>query len=138
MKELTVDATIENIAVVTDFVNEQLDRINCPMETRFDIDVAIDELFGNIARYAYGTGAGKATVRFETVDHPSAVMITFTDSGTPFNPLDSADPDIDRYMEERRVGGLGIFFVKNMMDQMEYRYLDGQNILTIKKELGDH
>ena len=135
MKELTVDATIENLTVVTGFINAQLDRLDCPLEKRFMIDVAIDELFGNIARYAYGTDTGKATVRFETDDNPPAVMITFIDSGIPFNPLEIAEPDTTLTAQERKIGGLGVFIVKQTMDKTEYTYANGQNILTITTQL---
>ena len=135
MYELTVDATIENISVVTDFVNGKLSVLDCPDEARFQIEVAVDEIFGNIARYAYGEKTGKATVRVETDDDPLAVTITFLDSGTPFDPLESDDPELDSYMYEQKIGGFGIYFVKSMMDEMRYRYENGQNILTVKKLL---
>lgn len=135
MKELTVDATAENITVVTDFINAQLNSLDCSLENQFTIDVAIDELFGNIVHYAYGTDTGKVTVRFETDDAPPAVMITFIDSGIPFNPLEITEPDTTLPAQEREIGGLGIFLVKQTMDQVAYSYANGQNILMIKMEL---
>ena len=135
MKELTVDAAIENIEKVTDFVNEELEALGCPMKAQIQIDVAIDELFGNISRYAYNPDTGKATVRFEVEKNPLAVIITFIDKGKHFNPLENADPDITLSAEEREIGGLGIFLVKKTMDMIDYKYSDGQNILMIKKQL---
>ena len=93
MKELTVDAAVENIEVVTDFVNEELEKLDCPVKARRQIDVAIDELFGNIARYAYSPDVGKATVRFSVEEDPLEVTITFIDNGIPFNPLEKSNPD---------------------------------------------
>jgi anti-sigma regulatory factor (Ser/Thr protein kinase) len=136
MKELTIEAAIENIETVTDFINSELQAIGCPMKAEMQIDVAIDELFGNIARYAYNPETGKATVRFEIEESPLSVIITFIDNGTPFNPLENADPDIGLSAEERQIGGLGIFLVKKSMDMIDYKFDNGQNILMIKKTLG--
>ena len=133
MNELTIDATIENIAEVTAFVNNHLDTLNCSLKTQMQIDVAIDELFGNIAHYAYDSGTGSATVRVETEENPPAVIITFTDNGIPYNPLTQSDPDITLSAEERKIGGLGIFLVKKTMDDITYEYRNNQNILKIKK-----
>ena len=135
MKELTVAATVENIETVTDFVNEQLEALDCPMKAQMQIDIAIDELFGNIAHYAYNPEIGKATVRVEVIEDPLAVVITFIDNGVPYDPLAKADPDITLSAEERGIGGLGIFMVKKSMDDITYEYKDGQNILKIKKNL---
>lgn len=136
MKELTLDAVVENIDKVTDFVNNELDAYDCLMKARMQINVAIDELFGNIAHYAYEKGTGKATVRIEVEEEPLTVSITFIDSGKPFNPLDRPEPDTTLSAQERAIGGLGIFLVKKTMDQVEYLYQNGQNMLTIKKKLG--
>ena len=135
MKELILAATVENIEVVTDFVNEQLEELDCPMKVQMQIDIAIDELFGNIAHYAYNPEVGSATVRVEVTEDPLAVIITFIDKGVPYDPLAKADPDITLSAEERDIGGLGIYMVKKSMDDITYEYKDGQNILKIKKNL---
>jgi anti-sigma regulatory factor (Ser/Thr protein kinase) len=135
MKELTVVATVENIETVTDFVNEQLEALDCPMKAQMQIDIAIDELFGNIAHYAYNPEVGSATVRVEVIEDPLAVTITFIDNGVPYDPLAKADPDTTLSAEERDIGGLGIYMVKKSMDDIIYEYKDGQNILKIKKYL---
>ena len=135
MKELTVAATVENIETVTNFVNEQLEALDCPMKAQMQIDIAIDELFGNIAHYAYNPEIGKATVRVEVVEDPLRVVITFIDNGVPYDPLAKADPDTTLSAEERDIGGLGIYMVKKSMDEIAYEYKDGQNILAIKKNL---
>lgn len=135
MKELTTEATIENIEKVTDFVNEQLEAVDCPMKAQMQIDIAIDELFGNIANYAYHPEVGSATVRVEVTKSPLAVIITFIDNGVPYDPLAKDDPDTTLSADERQIGGLGIFMVKKSMDQISYEYKDGQNILRIKKNL---
>ena len=135
MKELSIDATVENIAPVTDFVNGELAALNCPGRIQRQIDVAIDELFGNIAQYAYDPAVGPATVRVEVTEEPLAVVITFIDHGVPYDPLAQADPDVHAPLEERQAGGLGVFLVKQTMDDVTYEYKDGQNILKIKKRL---
>ena len=135
MKELTVEAKTTNIEAVTNFVNEQLEALDCPMKAQMQIDIAIDELFGNIAHYAYNPEIGKATVRVEVIEDPLAVTITFIDNGVPYDPLAKADPDTTLSAEEREIGGLGIYMVKKSMDEITYEYKDGQNILTIKKKI---
>ena len=135
MKELNITATVENIAVVTEFVDQQLEALGCPMKAQMQIDIAIDELFGNIAHYAYNPEVGDATVRVEVVEDPLSVVITFIDGGVPYDPLAKSDPDTTLSAEERDIGGLGIFMVKKTMDEITYEYKDGQNILKIKKSL---
>lgn len=135
MKEMTLPAVVENIAQVTDFVNAQLEEIGCPMKAQVQIDIAIDELFGNIAQYAYNPETGPATVRVEVSDAPISVTITFMDHGVPYDPLQKEDPDITLSAEERGNGGLGIFMVKKTMDEITYEYKDGQNILRIRKDI---
>ena len=135
MKELTIDATLENIPVVTDFVSEQLEQLECPMKVQIQISIAIDELFSNIARYAYNPTTGSATVQVEVTEDPLAVVVTFIDEGKPYDPLAKEDPDITLSAEEREVGGLGIYMVKKSMDDVTYEYKDGRNILKIKKSI---
>lgn len=135
MKELNISATVENIAAVTAFVDEQLEELDCPMKTQLQVDVAIDELFGNIAHYAYNPEVGAATVRVEVTDKPLSVVITFIDNGVPYDPLAKADPDVTLSAEERQIGGLGIYMVKKSMDDVSYEYKNGQNILRIKKHI---
>lgn len=135
MKQLTVVASVENIETVTDFVNEQLEAFDCPMKAKMQIDIAIDEIFGNIAHYAYNPDIGEATVKVEVTENPLAVIITFIDNGVPYNPLKQADPDITQSADERQIGGLGIYMVKKSMDEITYEYKDGQNVLSVKKRI---
>lgn len=135
MKELHVQATIENISLVTEFVDEQLEAINCPVKAQMQIDIAIDEIFGNIARYAYDPEVGPAVVRVEVQEEPLAVILTFIDNGVPYDPLKRDDPDISLSADERDIGGLGIYVVKKSMDEISYEYKDGQNILRVRKNI---
>ena len=135
MMERTFDAVIESIADVTAFVEEQLEAAGCPMKAVMQIDMAIDELFGNIAHYAYAPETGKATVRVTMEEAPRAAVITFIDSGVAYNPLEVAEPDVTLSAADRPIGGLGIFLVRKTMDDMWYERRDGQNILHIRKRL---
>lgn len=134
-KELSVKAKVENIAAVTEFVEAVIEEHDCDMKAKTQINIAIDEIFGNIAQYAYAPGIGDVTVRVDVTDNPKAVKIVFIDSGTPYNPLEKSDPDTTLSAEEREIGGLGIYMVKKSMDEMNYEYKNGQNILCIKKNI---
>ena len=127
-KEMTVDAIVENIDAITEFVNEQLEANDCPLKLQTQIDIVIDEVFSNIAFYAYAPETGTATVRVEIAN--SAVSLTFLDSGVPYDPLKREDPDTTLGVEERAIGGLGIFMVKKLASDVRYEYADGHNILT--------
>lgn len=133
MKELTIDAVTENLDKVTAFVAEQLEAVDCPMKVQMQIEVAVEELFVNIAHYAYASKIGTATIRTEiTID---TAEITFIDSGVRYDPLAKPDPDVTLPASERQIGGLGIYMVKKSMDEMQYEYRDGKNILTVTKKL---
>ncbi len=135
MKELYIEAKDENLDEVLAFVDEQLEAYDCPMKTQMQVDIAVEEIFVNIAHYAYVPDVGAATIRAEVTEDPLSVSLTFVDNGMPYDPLAKEDPDITLSADERSIGGLGIFMVKKSMDDMTYEYKDGQNILTIKKNL---
>ena len=135
MKELTVQAALENIPVVTAAMDEFLEAPDCPLKAQMQLDVAVDELFGNIAQYAYPDGTGSVTVRFDHDEAARMVSVTFVDSGVPFDPLKQRDPDVSLSIDDRKEGGLGIFMVKKTMDHMVYRHEDGCNLLTIYKRI---
>ena len=133
--ELELEALTENLPEVQSFIEEKLNGIDCSMKDTIKISVAVEEIFVNIAHYAYDPNIGKATVRVEVSDDPVAVIITFIDHGIPYDPLAKEDPDVTMSAEERQIGGLGIFLTKKNMDDVSYEYKDGQNILTLKKNL---
>lgn len=135
MKTLDCDSTISNVDKVISFINDELDRVNCPQKTKVQIDVAIDELFSNIANYAYNPDVGDVTVTMETHENTRSVVITFIDKGKPYDPLKRDDPNVNASLNEREIGGLGIYIVKKSMDDVQYEYKDGKNILTIKKNI---
>lgn len=135
MSELHVEAAIENLEQVISFVETRLEELECPLKVQTQIDIAVEEIFVNIAHYAYQPGSGQVTICIDTKEDPGLVAIRFTDSGIPFNPLESENPDITLSAEERNIGGLGIYMVKKSMDDVSYEYKDGQNILTLKKKI---
>ena len=135
MKELVIAADRNNLLKVQSFIDEQLEDAGCPMMTQIAIDVAVEELFVNIASYAYDKEIGVAVVQVEMLNEPLSVEITFIDNGKQYDPLAKPDPDTTLAAKERKKGGLGIYVVKNSMDDMRYEYRDGKNILTIKKNL---
>jgi len=135
MKEIELEAKVENLPTVLALVDEQLESVDCPMKIQMQIDVAVEEIFVNIAHYAYNPEVGNAMVRVEILPDVPSVDITFIDKGVPYDPLAKADPDVTLSAEERQIGGLGIFMVKKTMDDVKYEYVNGHNILTLKKGL---
>ena len=134
MRELKLDeARLDRLDEVLAFVDGILEAQDCPMKVQIQLDVAVEELYVNIARYAYAPETGPATVRVAT--EGPAVAITFVDGGVPFDPLAKPDPDITLSADKRQIGGLGIYMVKKSMDDMKYEYREEQNVLTIRKKL---
>ena len=133
MENITVDAVLENLQEVIDFAEEKLEARDCPMKTSMQLELVIEEIFVNIASYAYHPEIGAATFCMEFEENPAAVLMTFIDGGKPYNPLEKTDPDTTLDLAEREVGGLGIFLVKKNVDEISYEYTDGKNILRMKK-----
>ena len=133
--ELELEAITENLREVQAFVEDHLEASGCSMKAQMQIGVAVEEIFVNIANYAYHPDKGNATVRVEVSGDPVCVTITFVDHGVPYDPLAKDDPDVTLSADDREIGGLGIFMTKRIMDDVAYEYKDGQNILTLKKNL---
>lgn len=133
-RELNLEATVDNLDTVIEFVDGEIEDIGGDMKTQLEIEMAVEELFSNIANYAYKPRVGVATVRVEVLRDPLSVVITFIDQGKPYDPLAKEDPDLDQTASQT-VGGLGIFMVKKSMDHIAYEYIDGQNVLTIRKNI---
>ena len=133
--ELNLEATVENLTQVMAFLEQHLEEAGCSLKAQMQITVAAEEIYVNIAHYAYAPGTGEATVRLEIADDPAEATITFIDRGVPFDPLAKPDPDVTLSAEERGIGGLGIFMTKKTMDNVRYEYKDGKNILTMVKRI---
>ena len=136
MAEQYFPAKLDQLEPVQKFVLDQLNGYPYTERTRAQLDVAVEEIFVNIAHYAYPSEQpGWALVRCQVEQDPLRVQVQFVDSGVPFNPLAKKDADITLSAEERNIGGLGILMVKHSMDAVEYAYSEGRNILTLTKHL---
>ena len=132
--KLSIDAKTENLDKVLAFAEEQLGKADCPIKAQTQIGVAVEEIFVNIALYAYAPETGKADITFDVDKEKKEAVITFRDKGVAFNPLEKQDPDVTQSAEERQIGGLGIYIVKKTMDQVTYERVNDENVLTIVKK----
>ncbi|MBQ7543619.1 MAG: SpoIIE family protein phosphatase [Synergistaceae bacterium] len=134
--KLTVEADTDKLHEVIAFVDEDLEKWGCPASVIMQIELAVEEIFVNIANYAYpNTDGGTATISIRHLGKD--VEIIFTDSGTPYNPLERSDPDITLSADERDIGGLGIYIVKQSMNSVSYEYIDENNVLKMRKDIQD-
>ena len=133
MAEITVAAALKSLDTVLSFVDGEMARVGCSPKLMAQVDVAVEEIFVNIARYAYHPEAGEARIRCEAGGAPFQIIVGFADRGRPFDPLAREDPDVTLDAEQRQAGGLGILLAKKLMDDIHYEYRDGQNILTLRK-----
>ena len=135
MTSKTFPAKVEALSDVLGFVDQTLEGYGCPMKIQTAVCVAIEEVFVNVAHYAYGDGEGDMTLGIGFDADSREITFRMTDKGTPFNPLEKPDPDITLSAEEREIGGLGIFITKKTMDTVGYAYENGENILTMIKKI---
>lgn len=137
-QELSIEALVDNLPQVMQFTEECLETAGCPIRAQMQISLAVEEIFVNIASYAYASEGkkGQAVIRVETAGDPERIEITFMDWGVPYNPLEKEDPDVSASSKERKIGGLGIFLTKKSMDDVSYEYRDSMNILKLTKLLG--
>lgn len=135
MKELTVEARMEHLEDVQQFIRQQLQPYRCPERELFQIELAVEELFANIVRYAYHPNTGAVCVGCAIREDPLCLTVRFADSGTPFDPLAREDADTSPQALRQREGGLGILLVKKIMDEVAYGYENGRNTLTVRKLL---
>ena len=133
--ELTIPACDESLEAVQAFLEERLERCDCPPRLRMQLSLVAEEIFVNIAHYAYPGGAGHAVVGVQIDRQPPVLTLRFADRGIPFNPLDKPEADITLSAQDRPIGGLGIFLTRKIMDDVAYTYEAGQNILTLRKKL---
>ena len=120
---------------VLGFVEEMLEKYECSMKMQMAICVAIEEVFVNVAHYAYNGGEGDVTFIIDFEESTRDITFQIIDKGVPFNPLNKPDPDITLSAEERQIGGLGIFITKKTMDKVTYSYENNENILTMIKKI---
>lgn len=133
--ELDIEAAVDNLPRVLEFIENSLDAVSCSVKDRMRIGIAAEEIFVNIASYAYSPGTGRAQISVEVSGDPAEIAITFKDRGIPYDPTAKEDPDVTLSAEERKIGGLGTFMTRKFVDEMLYEHKDGMNILTLKKQL---
>lgn len=133
MREWRIDAKVENLNNVLELLNAELEKVECPVKIQTQLEIAVEEIFVNIASYAYNSEIGQVSIRME-IQNNDRIIITFMDEGIPYNPLEKEDPDITLSAEERKIGGLGIYMVKKSMDCVSYKYEEGKNILSFEKK----
>ena len=131
MEEATT--SMEDISKFVKFAENVLNELNAPMKDIIKINIAIDEIVSNIFKYGYDNKPGYVKMKIRPSVDLKYVSISFYDRGVPYNPIKAEDPDVTMRLEDRAIGGLGIYVVKKTMDNMKYKYENGQNILTIKK-----
>ena len=133
--EKTVEAKVENLHEILEFVEEQLEIHEANMKVITTTSISVEEMYANVCMYAYESFAepGECTVRIGFEDNN--VYISLIDSGMEFDPLKKEDPDIHADIEERGIGGLGIYMVKEYMDECTYERKDGFNIFTMRKAI---
>ena len=135
MNSITLEAALPNLAAATAFVDAELEAAGCPMKTQMQIDVALDELFSNVARYAYAPGQGEVTVICAFDAQTRVFTLRLRDRGMPYDPLKAPEPDTTLPAEARSIGGLGIFLVRKTMDSMDYAREGDENVVTVTKKL---
>ena len=135
MTNKTFPAKTGSLNDVLSFVEETVEGFECPMKTQMALCVAIEEVFVNVAHYAYPESEGDMTLHISFDEESRNITFRMTDKGVPFDPLKKPDPDITLSAEEREIGGLGIFITKKTMDSLSYSYENGENILTMIKKI---
>ena len=131
--QLIVPADRSEFAVLQQWLLSIAAELDMQDRIRKQLMICCDEIFTNIASYAYPDGNGSVAVAVEFVSETQNLRIIFSDSGTAFNPLEISEPDTSSALSERKIGGLGMFMVKKMMDSVEYCRKDEKNILTLTK-----
>lgn len=134
-RKIVINAALENLGMVNSFVESLLAEKDCSPKVMMQLELVVEEIFSNIANYAYGDEVGQVTIEGCLEDNAAKIRLKFVDKGTPYNPLEKPDPDVTLGLEDRPIGGLGIYLVKNNVDDIFYQHEDEQNILTIIKNI---
>lgn len=131
-KKLSVIPEKDSISAVSDFFDNCVEEFEIPMKVGFRLKVVVDEIYSNIVYYS---GAKQAQITFQNA--PRTITLVFEDDGAAYNPLEASDPDVTAGLEDREIGGLGLFMVKKMSEDIAYDHIEGKNRLTIvlSKEL---
>ena len=134
-EELVIEAIVDNLNAVNLFVHKSIEQFEVSKRTLMQLDLVVEEIFVNIASYAYSPNTGLVKILLKTDIEPLSISLTFIDSGVPYNPLEKSDPDVNLSVDDRQIGGLGIFLTKNFVDDISYQFVDGQNVLHLTKDM---
>jgi serine/threonine-protein kinase RsbW len=129
--KLTVEAKVEQLARIGEFVADAMRAFGLDARKSFEVQLAVDEACTNIMHYAYSEAGG--VIELSCARRNDEVQIIITDSGKPFDPIAVPPPNLNGDVEHRAVGGLGIYFMGRMMDEVSYEFRNGQNVLTLVK-----
>lgn len=135
MKELKLRAEAKELEKVQAFVRGEMESAGCSLKAISQVEIAVEEIYVNIAHYAYPSGKGEVVIRCAVSREEGKALIQFVDEGIPFDPLAKEDADTSLSAQERPIGGLGILMVKRIMDEVTYRFEEGKNILSMVKNL---
>ena len=134
---LAVFADVSELPRVNEFIHTELNQRLCPLRTQKQLDLAVEELFVNVARYAYPNATteepGMVWVSYTYGSEPSSIVVGIVDKGIPYNPLDKPDAVTPTNIMDVPIGGLGILMAKRSVDEMSYKRVDDNNIVTIVK-----
>jgi anti-sigma regulatory factor (Ser/Thr protein kinase) len=134
-KTITVPAEVDELDRVQAFLGEELEEAGCDPGPQMQVELAVEEIFVNVASYAYAPEEGEVEIRIRILGDPAMAEIVFLDSGKPYNPLEKEDAALDEDAIMEREGGLGILLTKEVMDEVDYCYRNGKNVFTMRKKL---
>lgn len=140
MNELTIDAKTDNLHHIFNFLTTELESLGCDKKIIRQCKLCAEEIFMNISSYSYHPETGSVHITMDAIGNPYPVKLvfSFSDTGKPFDPLSNDAPDIDAPLDDRPIGGLGIFLVTTTMDNVSYEYKDGRNVLTMEKNISNN
>jgi len=137
MKRYTIPAELEELEKVKVCANEMLLQTSSSEEEKMAVEIAIEEIFVNIVKYAEVPKDTRIELCYEYKKDERLIILQFRDEGVYFNPLEKKEPEVHKELFARELGGLGIYMVKKMMDDICYEHRGGKNILTLRKKLSD-
>lgn len=133
-RQIILPNDVQEVPRMAEFIETVCDEAGVDMATAMQLNLAIEEAVVNVMNYAYPAGT-QGDVCLAASVQGDTITFVLSDSGTPFDPTQTGEPDLTLGAEDRPIGGLGIFLVRQIMDSVEYRYSDGKNILTLTKNI---
>lgn len=135
MNNYQVPANVELIDKMINPIISSFEEIEVEHKKIYQVTLALEEIFANISKYAYPSGEGMIDIFYEIDKDEKQLKVIIKDKGTAFNPLEKEDPDLGASVSERKIGGLGIYIVKNIIDDIQYQRINNENVLKLIKQL---